>query len=125
MIAFTIVAPLTFAVLMLILSNRPQTQRWVALLASSVVFVIAILIFRRSLTMGIQTMQVGNWQAPFGITLVVDTFSAIMLVISGTLAVILAVYSIGQIDTQRIKVGFYSLFFFPLTGVNGAFCAGD
>ncbi len=125
MIAFTIVAPLTFAVLMLVLSNRPQTQRWVALLASSVVFVIAILIFRRSLTMGIQTMQVGNWQAPFGITLVVDTFSAIMLVISGTLAVILAAYSIGQIDTQRIKAGFYPLFFFLLTGVNGAFCAGD
>lgn len=125
MIALVIIAPFTFAIVMLLLSNHPKTQRWVALFASSVVFVIAILIFRLSLTTGIQTMQAGNWQAPFGITLVVDTFSAIMLVISGTLAVLLTAYSLGQIDVQRVKAGFYPLFFFLLTGVNGAFCAGD
>ena len=125
MIALAIIAPLSFAILMLILSNRPSMQRWAALLASLATFVITIFIFYLSLTSGIQTVQAGNWQAPFGITLVVDTFSAMMLVISGVLAVLLSAYSIGQIDPQRIKAGFYPLFFFLITGVNGAFCAGD
>jgi multicomponent Na+:H+ antiporter subunit D len=88
MIALAIIAPLSFAILMLILSNRPSMQRWAALLASLATFVITIFIFYLSLTSGIQTVQAGNWQAPFGITLVVDTFSAMMLVyqrrISGT-----------------------------------------
>ncbi|NPV87696.1 MAG: Na+/H+ antiporter subunit D [Anaerolineae bacterium] len=125
MIVFVVIAPLTFAILMLLLSNRPQIQRWISLLASATILTIAVLIFRLTLTNGIQTIQAGNWRAPFGITLVVDTFSAVMLVISGALALILAAYSIGQIDPQRTKAGFYPLFFFLLTGVNGAFCAGD
>ena len=74
---------------------------------------------------GIQHLQVGNWPAPFGIVLVADLFSALMVIVAAIVALAVAVYSIAAIDLRRTQVGYYALFFFLLMGVNGAFITGD
>lgn len=74
---------------------------------------------------GIQVMQVAGWPAPFGITLVADLFSAIMVVLAGVMGLLIAVYSLASIDGQRDLFGYYPLFNILLMGVCGAFLTGD
>jgi multicomponent Na+:H+ antiporter subunit D len=74
---------------------------------------------------GIQAGQVGNWPAPFGITLVADLLSAIMVVLAGLVGLAVAIYSLASMDPQREAFGYYPLLHVLLMGVSGAFLTGD
>jgi multicomponent Na+:H+ antiporter subunit D len=67
----------------------------------------------------------GNWRAPFGITLVADLLSAIMVVLAGVSGFAVAIYSIGNLDEPRERFGYWPLFHTLLIGVCGAFLTGD
>ena len=66
-----------------------------------------------------------GWQSPFGIALVVDGLSGIFLVAMNTVALIVAVYSIGYLDTYTDRWKFSSLFMLMLAGINGVLISGD
>jgi multicomponent Na+:H+ antiporter subunit D len=74
---------------------------------------------------GIQVAQMGNWPAPYGITLVADLFGAIMVLLAGIIGLAAAMYSLVSIDPQREAFGYHSLYHFLLMGVCGAFLTGD
>lgn len=65
----------------------------------------------------------GNWPAPFGIVLVLDRLSALMLLLAGTLALSALVFSLAR--WHRAGPHFHTLFQFLLMGVDGAFLTGD
>ena len=65
----------------------------------------------------------GDWAAPYGIVLVVDRLSAMMLVLTGLLALPALLYAAA--GWHRQGQHFHSLFQFLLMGVNGAFLTGD
>ena len=69
-------------------------------------------------------MQMGNWPAPFGIVLVADGLTAIMLTLSAILTATTVFYAMGTLD-QRSRMNYFPLLMFLLMGVNGAFLAGD
>ena len=125
MIVWTIITPFFFAIVSLALWNYPRLKRLIAIVGALIIAVFALATLFYVQRSGIQPVQIGSWRAPFGITLVIDLFSAIMLAITGVIALIISCYSQTQIDLQRVKYGFYPLFFFLLMGVNGAFSAGD
>src|SRR5690606_25908128 len=62
-------------------------------------------------------------EAPFGIVLVADRLSALMLVLSGVLALCVALYA--EAGWARAAVYFHPLFQIQLMGINGAFLTGD
>lgn len=72
---------------------------------------------------GVQAYFAANWVAPFGIALVADRLSALMLVLTAVLA--LAALHYAQPRWGRIGVHFHSLFQFLLMGINGAFLTHD
>jgi multicomponent K+:H+ antiporter subunit D len=65
----------------------------------------------------------GDWATPFGIVLVLDRLSAMMLVLVAALAVPALTYSLA--GWQRQGQHFHALFQFLLMGLNGAFLTGD
>jgi multicomponent K+:H+ antiporter subunit D len=67
--------------------------------------------------------ELGNWQAPFGIVLVADQLSTMMVTLTSTLAFFVLLYAIKWGD----ELGEYFHFFFlvQIAGVNGAFLTGD
>jgi len=65
----------------------------------------------------------GNWPAPFGIVLVLDRLSALMLALTAGLALFCVLYACRGIDRQGAH--FHALFQFQLAGINGAFLTGD
>lgn len=65
----------------------------------------------------------GNWAAPFGIVLVLDKLSALMLMLTSILALASLVFSLAR--WHRAGVHYHALFQFLLMGLNGAFLTGD
>lgn len=102
------------------LANRLRLTRWVSMLT-----LLTLLALVATLAWQPQTMvyQVGNWEAPFGISLVADKVASYMLLVTVLLAIPAMLYSFAGID-QRGSF-FHPLFLFQIMGINGAFLTGD
>ncbi len=74
-------------------------------------------------TEGVGVYAIGSWPAPFGIVLVIDRLTALMLMLTALIAFASIVYSFAHWD--RVGPNFHSLFQFLLMGLNGAFLTGD
>ena len=74
---------------------------------------------------GIYTVQAGSWQAPFGITLVADMLSAVMVMLVAFSGWIIFFYSLASMDPLRVRFGFYPVLLFLMFGLCGALLAGD
>ena len=72
----------------------------------------------------ISVYKLGNWDAPFGIVLVLDRLAAMMVLITSALALTVLIYSIVS-DWDKRGRHFHALFQFQLMGVSGAFLTGD
>ena len=68
--------------------------------------------------------RLGNWPAPFGIVLMLDRLSALMLVLAAFLALVVQLYAIGS-GWDRKGWHFHALWQFQMMGVAGAFLTGD
>jgi len=65
----------------------------------------------------------GNWPVPYGIVLVCDRLSALMLVLTAALGLAASLYAAAR--WHRAGVHFHALFQLQLMGLNGAFLTGD
>jgi len=115
---------LTAAIALIFFKNRAM-QRWVNVIGSSALMVASGFLLYTVQTDGIQVMQPGNWEAPFGISLVADLFSALMVCVTGLKAFAASIYSLGDMDERRESFGFHSLYQVLIFGVIGAFLTGD
>jgi len=70
-----------------------------------------------------QSYELGNWPAPFGIVLVLDRLSALMMTLTAVLALAVLIYAACGWDRRGRH--FHALFQFQLMGLNGAFLTGD
>lgn len=120
-----ILIPLLTAVAALLAWKRRSFQRALSVLSTAGLLGAALWLLVVVWQDGTQTLQVGNWPAPFGITLVADLLSAIMVVLAGLIGLAVAVYSLGSMDPDREKFGYYPLLQVLLMGVCGAFLTGD
>ncbi|WP_293447217.1 monovalent cation/H+ antiporter subunit D [Planktotalea sp.] len=68
--------------------------------------------------------QLGDWAAPFGIVLVGDRLSTMMVLLTAVLALFVLLYAIGSGWDDRGR-HFHALFQFQLMGIMGAFLTGD
>lgn len=125
LIYLPILLPLTFAMLSLLAWRSLPIQKALAVLGSLGLTGVNLALFLLVQRSGIQTSQIGNWMAPFGISLVVDLLSAILLLTASLVAFLIAVFSLAGIDPLRARWSYYPLFHFLMVGVNGAFSTGD
>jgi multicomponent K+:H+ antiporter subunit D len=128
LIVVPIVLPLLAAALMLLLADgRRRIKSVVNIGATLVNLLVALEILRRVDAGGapgaIDVYLAANWQAPFGIVLVADRLSALMLVLAGVVCLGSAVYSTAA--WSRAGVSFHPLFQIQVMGLNGAFLTGD
>lgn len=95
-----------------------------AIVGATANLLVSLLILITTLSGTRLVYQMGLYPAPFGITIVADGLSAIMLTLTGILAFTTVFYAGGTLDARRY-LNFYPLLLFLLMGVNGAFLAGD
>ena len=118
-----LVIPFATAIIAYLLRNSP-TGRWVSVIGSAAAFVAAIALMRVVLGQGVLAGQMGLWAAPFGITLVADLLSAVMVLITAITGLAVAIYAIGDVNERHERLGYHALFQILLAGVTGAFLTG-
>lgn len=129
LIILPIILPIITAAALIPADERNRTLKGVIAFASTVVvFIVSILLMRMAASpgegeSGASVYLLGNWPAPFGIVLVLDRLSALMLVLTGLLAMATQVFSMAK--WHRAGYHFHSLFQLMLAGLNGAFLTGD
>ncbi len=117
--------PMIAAVLAMLGHRSVKLQRILGVAGALGLLVTGIALLIAIERHGPQATQLSGWDAPFGITIVADLLSAIMVVISGMVATASAVYSAATVDARRTAFGYYPLTNFLLAGVAGAFLTGD
>jgi multicomponent K+:H+ antiporter subunit D len=126
LIIVPVILPLaTGAFLLLFDERRRLLKATVSLIAAIALMLTAIILLRRAdasaATTGVYLL--GNWPAPFGIVLVLDRLSALMLVLTSVLALAALVFSLAR--WHRSGPHFHTLLQFLLMGLDGAFLTGD
>ncbi|MFZ3582378.1 monovalent cation/H+ antiporter subunit D [Loktanella sp. DJP18] len=124
-----IVAPIILpamlaAILVLVARFHISLQRVLSVASSVVMLAIAAGLFWQAQDGTISVYQLGHWQAPFGIVLVADRLSTLMVLITAVLAPLVLLYAIGS-DWDARGQHFHPLYQFQLMGIMGAFLTGD
>ncbi|WP_040838665.1 Na+/H+ antiporter subunit D [Nocardia brevicatena] len=121
--------PLLAAAATLVFGRRPHTQRLLALVALGILVTVCGLLLYTADRDGTTAVQVGGWETPIGITIVVDRLSAAMLVVSSIVLLAVAVYGAGQNIRDRAARQptsiFWPTYLVLSAGVSMAFLAGD
>ncbi len=119
-----VLVPLVAGALLLVIeSTDPGAKRVLSVVATAALIPIAIGLMAVAASGEPQVYYLGDWPAPFGIVLVVDRLSALMLMLSSVLAGASLLYALGGDDARGAD--FHALFQFQLLGINGAFLTGD
>lgn len=120
-----IIIPMLTGIAALLTYKSRTAQRWLSVIGSAALLAASIWLFIEVERNGIRAAQIGNWQAPFGITLVADLLGAIMVTLTGIIGFAVAIYSLATIPQAHENFGFHQLYHFLLMGVCGAFLTGD
>jgi multicomponent K+:H+ antiporter subunit D len=122
-----VVLPALAAAVLLLAAGRPMpVQRWISGTAAAALAAVCLGL-AASLDDFPRVYLLGNWPAPYGIVLVLDRLSALMLTLTASVALGCLAYAMTGWDAvgPTGKRYFHALFQFQLMGLNGAFLTGD
>ena len=129
LVPLPVVLPLLGAGINLLAGMRVRLQNLVTVITLVLVLCISGALLWAADAQGIQVVAVGGWELPFGIALVVDRLSALMLVVSMLVTLSVFIYAVGQEmtdDSQQSPVSVFNPAYLILcAGVAGSFIAGD
>ncbi|HWS57391.1 MAG TPA: Na+/H+ antiporter subunit D [Actinotalea sp.] len=129
LVVLPVAVPLVAAGFALAAARRPRLQRLVSVLALSLVLAVAVVLLLAANGGATLVVDVGGWAAPVGIALVVDRLSALMLLVSSIVILVVMVYSLAQgvaDGDEGAPVAIYHPTYLVLAaGVSTAFLSGD
>ncbi|WGH85310.1 Na+/H+ antiporter subunit D [Auritidibacter ignavus] len=129
MAPLAVVLPILGAALAFTLVRRPRGQILVTVLTIVVTLLLEVALLIATWNEGANAVFLGGWEAPWGIVMVVDRFSALMLVVATTVVLAVLLYAsaqgIGDDDTPRPVSIFHPTYLILTAGVSNAFLAGD
>lgn len=118
---------LTACVLLFLSEHRLRTKTAVSLAAALLNLILAVLLFQwtaRGDAQGTYSVYLpSNWDVPFGIVLVLDRLSALMLLLVGVIGLMALLFAVAR--WHKAGAHFHPLFQIQLMGLNGAFLTGD
>ena len=120
-----VILPLLGAAISILAGRWASAQRVVSITVLSIVTAVSVAILLDVDQNGPLATQGGGWEAPLGISLVADRFSALMLVVASGVLLAVLVFAIGQPGAERHHVGFQSVYLVLASGVSAAFLTGD
>ena len=120
-----IIIPLLAAFIIALVSGKKDD--WAVII--SIIAVISTLVLSVFTFFGMNaqslTYTMGNWNIPYGIALVLDPFSAFMLLMVSIISLTSLLFSIQYIRHLSMDWKYYSLFMLLISGMNGVILTGD
>src|SRR5690554_5514820 len=125
LLVLPIILPFVMGIICIATWGQRQLHRLIALGVTTgllgVAFVLLLVVYQN----GPVSTRIGNWPVPFGIVIVADMFSAIMVALAALMGFSVVIFSFATMDQQRERFGYYPSVLFLLMGVCGAFLTGD
>lgn len=125
MMALPVLLSLFLALLSLVFRKNLKLVRLIALVGTFAIFGVCITNFLTILNLGPQRLQMGSWQAPYGIAFSVDTLSATLVLVSALISFVGSIAAQAVLNKKQELRGFHVLFHILMMGVYGAFSTGD
>lgn len=119
-----VVLPAALAALTLFAGRSSRVGRVLSLGGTAALLAVALALLQAAGNGPPQLYRLGDWPAPFGIVLVLDRLSALMLALTAGLALIVLAQAVAT-GWDRRGQRFHALWLFQLMGLNGAFLTGD
>lgn len=120
-----ILVPLCSLLLAIILRRNLLAVRVLSLSGAALLLAVGLVLVWQAAQGVVLTGQVGGWQAPFGISLVIDRLSAVMIAISAVVALVTLLYGVAKDNDSKIGRDFHLFIQGLLTGICGAFITAD
>lgn len=124
-----VLLPLIAAGLTLVFGRHPRAQSAISITTLSAVLLIAFGLLVGVSVGGPHATAVGGWPAPFGVVLMIDRLSALMLVVSAIVTLSVLIYSVGQGNAAGDNATpvsiFHPTYLIMTAGVSDAFISGD
>ncbi len=129
LVPLPVLLPLLGAGFALALNRQPRAQRAVSTLVMFAVAAVAVTLVVLTDRVGPIVLWVAAWPEPLGIALVADRLSALMLLVSSVVTLMVLLFSMGADQPERKRETPVSIFHPTLlvlsAGVSNAFLAGD
>ena len=120
-----ILIPFFFGMILMFGQKNIRYQRITTLLGLVLSIICAFALVGNVYRNGPQIVTLGNWPAPFGITMVSDLLSALLVLTTVVISFFIVWYGFKSIGIKREQFFYYPGIMFIITGVNGAFTTGD
>ncbi len=128
-VPLVVLLPLAGAAVALVLSRFRRAQVAVSVLTLTAVTVLAVILLVFVDTNGTVVVEIGGWDAPFGIVLVADRLAVLMVLISALMLLGVLIFAVGQGiadgDRETPVSIFHPTYLILAAGVFDAFVAGD
>ncbi|MBA3895082.1 MAG: monovalent cation/H+ antiporter subunit D [Gemmatimonadales bacterium] len=118
-----ILLPLATAVALAAMGGRrARLEQAISLTATALLLLLSLLLLRSAAAGETSVYRPGDWPSPFGIVLLLDRLSALMLVATS----LVALGSVAYACLSGLRARYYhALFQFQLAGLSGAFLTAD
>ncbi len=124
LVVFPIIVPLLTGIFLFFLRKRIFLQKLISAAALSAVIIISAFLVHDVSVNGIQTLNMGGWEVPFGITLVADMMAALLVLTASIVSLACLLYAFST-SGEREKFYVYPFILLLVCGVNGSFLTGD
>jgi len=120
-----VLLPMLAGVLLLLppFGKNRNSRRVTSVILSIITFASALALLLKVSADSIQVYAIGDWSAPFGIVLVADGLSTLLVCLTSLLGIVCTLYASAGDDEKGSF--FHPLVHFLVLGVNGAFLTGD
>lgn len=120
-----VLLPMLAGVILLIspFGKTKTSRRVTSFVFSIITLLVSLALLLKVQLEGAQVYAVGDWNAPFGIVLVADPLSSLLVCLTSLLGVVCILYASAGDDEKGDF--FHPLIHFLILGVNGAFLTGD
>jgi len=120
-----VLLPMLAGVILLMprLGRNISSRRIVSVALSIITFLASLVLLLKTQAEGSQVYAIGDWSAPFGIVLVADPLSTLLVCLTSLLGIACTLYASAGDDEKGSY--FHPLVHFLILGVNGAFLTGD
>ena len=130
LVVVPILLPLIASAVMLLLDERQRrAKNIISMVTHAAMFGVAVMLLAQTIQLGFsgnsatRVYLIGDWSAPYGIVLVADWLSCLMLLLASVLGLTSFIYATARWD--RAGPRFQVLHLLQMMGLNGAFLTGD
>jgi multicomponent Na+:H+ antiporter subunit D len=120
-----ILLPLVAGIILAFIHKKTTLTRNLSKVFAVLNFLIVGWVFLHVKNQGTLVLEMGSWEAPFGIVLVGDLLAMTLVLTTNIIAVACVFFAPQSLTEKEESFYFYTFFFMLISGVSGAFLTGD